>query len=89
MIKYLKRWLTPTKIFEMPDTISFCETITAGPDTPWHIRRLSKKGPKYGGGADTKALCEREVSWDLRVPMTKFHLSNNTCRKCLKIYETL
>jgi hypothetical protein len=44
---------------------SFCETATAGAKTPWHIRVLTAKGRKLGGGADTPALCGREVSWDL------------------------
>ncbi|MFE6967239.1 hypothetical protein ACFVAJ_19325 [Agromyces sp. NPDC057679] len=45
---------------------TYCETATAGPTTPNHIRELSEQGMKTGGGADTKALCGREVAWDLR-----------------------
>lgn len=48
---------------------SFCETITAGPETPWHIRELTSAGRKLGGGADTLSLCNKKVSWDLRVSL--------------------
>ena len=43
-----------------------CETATAGPWTPHHLRRLSDSGPKMGGGADTPAFCGRQVAWDVR-----------------------
>lgn len=44
---------------------SYCESVTATGTSPWHIRRLTEIGRKLGGGADTPALCGREVSWDL------------------------
>jgi hypothetical protein len=46
-------------------TYSYCEPVTATGTSPWHIRRLTEAGRKLGGGADTPALCGREVSWDL------------------------
>ena len=48
---------------------SYCEAIFASSKTYWHIRRLTKKGRCLGGGADTKALCGRPVSWDLSRPI--------------------
>lgn len=43
---------------------AYCETVSAGPDTPWHVRQLTDAGMKRSGGADTPALCGREVAWD-------------------------
>jgi hypothetical protein len=63
---------------------SFCETITAGADSPWHIRPLTDKGQKLGGGADTKALCGREVSWDIRLGVDPE--MSHCCRKCRDEY---
>lgn len=65
---------------------SFCESVTAGPSSPWHIRILTDKGQKLGGGADTKALCGREVCWDLKAVIDAHHLDKNTCKKCLEEY---
>lgn len=45
--------------------LSYCETATAGPRSTWHIRLLTAAGKKMNGGADTPALCGREVAWDL------------------------
>ena len=75
---------------------AFCETVTAGGTTPWHIRQLTEKGPKFGGGADTKSLCGREVAWDLGVsdsrtsrteilPISPIHLGH-CCKKCKESY---
>jgi hypothetical protein len=68
---------------------SFCETAVASCYSSWHIRALTKVGRKLGGGADTMSLCEREVSWDLDVPISAFHLSRNTCSGCLENYQAL
>lgn len=71
---------------------AFCESIHATGTSPWHIRELTNKGLKCGGGADTKALCDREVAWDLEVEITQHHLIYNSCRRCfqkfLQIKET-
>jgi hypothetical protein len=66
------------------DEYSLCETAHAAPQAPWHIRRLTLAGKKLGGGADTDALCGRKVAWDLNVPMSTHHLTQNTCWKCLE-----
>jgi len=60
---------------------SFYETTTARPLAPWHIRPLTSVGQKFGGGADTKALCDTNVSWDLEVPLSNFHVKKNTYKK--------
>lgn len=56
--------------------LSFCETITASAISPWHIRALSAKGRKLGGGTDTPAFCGRAVAWDLEVPVDE---NNQRC----------
>ena len=53
------------------DQYSVCEPETAGGASPWHIRKLTAAGRKLGGGADTKALCGRKVSWDINTPVHK------------------
>jgi len=68
----------------MKDKYSFCENVHARPLDRWHIRKLTDKGRKFGGGADTLSLCEKKVHWDLKVELTKYHLARNTCLKCLK-----
>lgn len=62
---------------------SFCETLYAGPYGRWHIRKLSDKGQKLGGGADTTSICGTVVSWDLKVPITYIHLQH-CCPECAK-----
>jgi hypothetical protein len=65
---------------------AFCETVTAGGRTPWHIRKLTDKGHRYGGGADTLALCGRKVSWDVDVEITEHHLTHS-CKGCVEQYR--
>lgn len=67
---------------------SFCEPVWASSISRWHIRKLSFKGSKYGGGADTPALCGLDLrcGWDLRVDITDHHLGH-TCSKCVKTYD--
>ena len=71
----------------MIDKYSFCENVHSGPLSRWHIRKLTDKGKKFGGGADTLSLCEKQVHWDLGVGLTKFNLANNACLKCLEKFE--
>ena len=65
---------------------SFCESAWATSRTPWHIRELSAAGRKLGGGADTPAICGREVAWDLEVEITEHHLAH-CCQKCAERYR--
>lgn len=69
----------------MSSPFSFCEPVTATGQSRWHIRPLTDVGPKFGGGADTKALCGREVAWDLQVAITEHHLSH-ACPVCAEEY---
>ena len=66
---------------------SFCEPVYAGPLDRWHIRKLTDKGEKLGGGADTPSLCGKQVHWDLGVTLTEYHLAHNACLKCLKKFD--
>lgn len=69
---------------------SFCESVHATGTSPWHIRELTAAGRKLGGGADTPALCGRDLckGWDLNVEMTDHHLSH-ACKKCVEVFHTL
>jgi hypothetical protein len=54
----------------MKPEYAFCESSGAGSLQPWHIRKLSEKGKKCGGGIDTPSLCGRVDQknwggWDL------------------------
>ena len=53
-----------------------CETVAA---ITIHLRPLGDAGPKYGGGADTLALCGAKVSWDLQCDTEQARCQ--TCRK--------
>lgn len=68
---------------------SFCEAGTAGPFSRWHIRQLTPAGRKLGGGADTKSLCDKRVSWDLVVDLTAHHLEANACPLCVRKYAEI
>jgi len=67
---------------------SFCESIAAGPNARWHIRPLTQRGKKLGGGADTPALCGCQVAWDIDVEITEHHL-NHSCPPCVEIAKKL
>jgi hypothetical protein len=79
--------IMPTKGTSDTPAYSFCETVTAGSSSKWHIRLLTRFGKKLGGGADTPSLCGRKVAWDLSVELTPFHLEHNSCKTCLAEYE--
>ncbi len=66
---------------------SFCENINNPALGHWHIRKLTEKGQRLGGGCDTLALCGRKVHWDLDVPFSFHHLEENCCLKCANIYR--
>ena len=56
----------------------------------WHIRLLTEQGEKLSGGADSPALCGKEVAWDLKVDITLHHLGHccPVCRqKYIEIHE--
>jgi hypothetical protein len=73
---------------ERPE-FTFCEPVWVTGPSPWCIRKPSPVGPKFGGGVDTPSLCGRVPvgqGWDLEVRITKHHLGNGTCKKCLELY---
>jgi len=63
----------------------FCETVTAGSRSRWHIRELSAIGAKYSGGADTPALCGRQVSWDIPCNITASQVEG-CCKACREAF---
>jgi hypothetical protein len=65
---------------------SFCEAATAGSISRWHIRPLTSIGKKLGGGADTLALCGRQVSWDVNCNVHPAALEG-ACPACAEIYR--
>jgi hypothetical protein len=66
----------------------FSETAYAGPLTPWHIRPAGDKGRCPGGGADTAALCGREVAWDVACEVTEESLARvEPCGRCVAALE--
>lgn len=66
----------------------FCEPVWAT-GVKWHIRKEGAKGPMYGGGADTPALCGLEVAWDLEVEINDVQLDSIVCEECKKRYKDL
>jgi len=69
----------------MYENYRFCETVTASSRSRWHIRELSAIGPKYSGGADTPALCGRQVSWDIHCNITANQVEG-CCATCKEIF---
>jgi len=66
---------------------AFCESVHATSTSPWHIRKLTDKGMMTGGGADTKALCGREVAWDVECEIEPLVLIQpDVCGKCVTAY---
>jgi hypothetical protein len=69
-----------------PCGFSFCESVTAA--GPWHIRRLTAVGQKFGGGADTLSLCGRKVAWDMRAQIQPDLLHPQfCCNKCAEQWK--
>jgi hypothetical protein len=66
---------------------SFCESVHAGPQSRWHIRKLSDKGKKLGGGIDTPTLCGKNMDgWDVNVAIAGSNLSH-CCVECRAVYQ--
>jgi hypothetical protein len=64
----------------------YCEPAMASSRSRWHIRPLTEKGPRYGGGADTTALCGTVVAWDLEVRVDEKHF-RGCCCECVRLYR--
>lgn len=76
-----------------PSTLkyAFCESVWASGRSPWHLRPLTDKGLKLGGGIDTSSLCGRVRSpngWDVEVSMTEQHLAH-ACPECVRLYRRI
>lgn len=67
---------------------SFCESVWATSVSRWHIRKLTSKGRKLGGGADTEALCGLTVAWDLNSPISDAYLQH-ACPECARAYNDI
>ena len=67
-------------------THALCETYNQPHYVDWHIRKLSEEGPKFGGGADTLALCGRQPAWDMNLELTEKRVSD-ACPGCSELYE--
>ena len=68
---------------------AFCESVTAGSKSRWHIRQLTDIGKKLGGGCDTPALCGRQVSWDVNCPVVYPSpvFEDGVCSTCAEVYK--
>ena len=71
------------------ENYSFCEAVTAGPYSRWHIRRLDETGRHLGGGITAPSLCGRVSprfgGWDLVVDITEHHLGH-ACPYCVAAF---
>lgn len=68
---------------------SFCESVHASGRSPWHLRKLTAVGPKFGGGIDTPSLCglvKPPMGWDVKVEITEHHLGHS-CQECVRAYR--
>jgi hypothetical protein len=63
-----------------PGDLIVCETNAA---IATHLRRLTTRGPQWGGGADSPALCGANARWDRRSPV-----STAGCRDCIAALAT-
>lgn len=67
---------------------AFCENVMATGTSVIHIRILTQRGLRLSGGADTPALCGREVAWDLPGRVDEASAADGrTCRPCLGIWR--
>ena len=67
---------------------SFCESIHATSNSPWHIRKLTGAGKFVTGGVDTPSLCGLvERGWDLEVDIDVSRYEDLCCPKCVELYK--
>lgn len=68
---------------------SYCESVHATSNSPWHIRKLTEVGRRLSGGVDTPSLCGRVRKgwgWDLEVVLDG-RLDKLGCPKCVELYK--
>lgn len=67
---------------------SLCESSCAIANSQWHIRKLTSKGKKLGGGIDTSSLCghvKNGDGWDLDIEICdELFKKRYICEKCWK-----
>ncbi len=75
---------------------SFMEFVYASSISRWHIRKLTDKGQKFGGGIDTAPLCGHKHNdgglingWDLKVDINDRRHDDHTCLECLDEYSKM
>jgi hypothetical protein len=88
IVKKIADLCKKSKTTKKTPQFAFCESIYASSISPWHIRELTYRGLKLSGGADTKSLCDREMSWDLDVEITPHHLTH-CCNKCAQKFKEI
>jgi len=81
---------------EVPE-YAFCESVTAGPKAPWHIRKVATI-LKLTGGIDSSSLCGKVHpsgpewghlgGWDVNVKISEGHLTH-TCPGCREAYRKI
>jgi hypothetical protein len=67
------------------ENLSFCESVHATGESPWHLRRLTSSGRKLRGDVDTDSLCglvESPDGWDVDVAVTASNVVT-ACPRCL------
>ena len=85
LLRFLKKSLRPEPPLPPPPKDSFCESIGAHWNSPWHIRPLTSNGKSMGGGVDTQSLCGRKMSWDMK-PDVNPHQLRHACEQCRMNY---
>lgn len=66
--------------------LSFCESVHASGQSKWHLRPLTTKSKKLGGGVDTPSLCglvKDGNGWDLETNPDDHDLTTVACRECM------
>ena len=79
---------------EVPE-YAFCESVVAGVNARWHIRKVQDK-LYLGGGINTPSLCGHVKpsgpeygalgGWDVNVKITERHLEHS-CPECVEAYR--
>lgn len=69
----------------MPE-YAYCERVTAGSNTSWHIRELTSRGHRYGGRADSLSLCGARVAWDVKCDVSS-EPTDRDCKWCREAFN--
>jgi hypothetical protein len=70
--------------------LTFCESVHATGNSPWHLR-LREGEKKLTGGVDTDSLCGRVKAphgWDLKVEPRQIGIEHDfVCSRCREKYR--